>query len=136
MKYLSTKEIAKKWGISQRRVSILCSQGRIYGALKTGNTWIIPEWAIKPTDERLSQKQEASEPSFVYNAEIHLNPLLLKQATIYFSAKGESLSDVLNQFLYDSITANKTRIGVAKNLFKAPEDLDFCNDEVAELFGV
>lgn len=33
MEYLSTSEIAKIWGISRRRVTTLCSEGRIDGAL-------------------------------------------------------------------------------------------------------
>lgn len=137
MKYLSTNEIAKKWGISQRRVSLLCFQGRIYGALKTGKTWLIPEYAMKPADERIVNEitnEEVSEPSILYGSELKLDPLLVKQASIFFSKKGESLSDVINQFLYDSITKNKKRIGIAYGLFKAPNNLDFCNDEISALF--
>lgn len=43
MKYLSTFEIAEKWGISPRRVGILCNQDRIPGAQRAGSRWIIPE---------------------------------------------------------------------------------------------
>lgn len=32
MKYLSTFEVAEKWGISLRRVGILCNENRIPGA--------------------------------------------------------------------------------------------------------
>lgn len=48
MKYLSVKEIAKKWGISERSVRNYCSSGRIPEAFLTGKTWNIPENAIKP----------------------------------------------------------------------------------------
>lgn len=37
MKYLSTFEIAEKWGISPRRVGILCNQDRIPGAQRAGS---------------------------------------------------------------------------------------------------
>lgn len=53
MKYLSTFEIAEKWGISPRRVGILCNQHRIPGAQRAGSRWIIPEDAEKPTDARI-----------------------------------------------------------------------------------
>ena len=43
MKFISTTEAGKKWGLSSRRVGILCSEGRIPGTQKTGNTWLIPE---------------------------------------------------------------------------------------------
>mgnify|MGYP003302950751 CR=1 FL=1 len=52
MKYISTSEMATRWSISRRRVTILCSQGRIKGAVLTGNTWLIPEKAEKPKDMR------------------------------------------------------------------------------------
>ncbi|MDO4961445.1 MAG: DNA-binding protein [Eubacteriales bacterium] len=52
MKYLSTIEIGEKWGLSSRRVAILCSEGRIEGAMRAGKMWIIPEDAVKPADAR------------------------------------------------------------------------------------
>ena len=52
MEYLTTKEVAIKWGISQRRVSKLCSEGRIEGALLKGKTWLIPENVQRPIDPR------------------------------------------------------------------------------------
>ena len=53
MKYMSTSEAAKKWGLSSRRIVVLCNKGRIDGAQKAGSTWIIPETAEKPTDARI-----------------------------------------------------------------------------------
>lgn len=52
-KLLSTKEIAQKWGISSRRIAILCSQGRIVGVQRVGASWGIPESAEKPVDARI-----------------------------------------------------------------------------------
>ncbi|TVX23369.1 helix-turn-helix domain-containing protein, partial [Streptococcus pneumoniae] len=34
--YITAKEAAKKWGISDRRVRILCSEGKIHGAYQEG----------------------------------------------------------------------------------------------------
>ena len=48
MKYLSVKEIAKKWNISERSVRNYCALGRIPDASLTGKTWNIPENAKKP----------------------------------------------------------------------------------------
>ena len=53
MKYLSTTQAGECWGISARRIAILCEQGRIDGAQKAGSTWIIPEDAKKPADARV-----------------------------------------------------------------------------------
>lgn len=52
LSYISAKEAAEKWNISQRRVSVLCSENRIEGAMMVGNMWIIPNNAEKPIDKR------------------------------------------------------------------------------------
>ena len=52
LSYISAKEAAEKWNISQRRVAILCSEKRIYGAMMVGNMWIIPSNAERPVDKR------------------------------------------------------------------------------------
>ena len=52
LSYISAKEAAEKWNISQRRVSVLASENRINGAMMVGNMWIIPSIAEKPIDKR------------------------------------------------------------------------------------
>ena len=53
MDYLSIREVAEKWGISKRRIQVLCSENRIKGAVRIGYSWAIPEDAEKPRDERI-----------------------------------------------------------------------------------
>jgi hypothetical protein len=52
MEYMSAKEAADNWGISKRRVQVLCAEKRIKGASKIGMVWVIPKEANKPIDER------------------------------------------------------------------------------------
>lgn len=52
LSFMSAKEAAEKWSISQRRVSVLASENRIKGAMMVGNMWIIPSNAEKPIDKR------------------------------------------------------------------------------------
>ena len=52
MEYMSARDAADKWGISQRRVAVLCSENRITNASMVGNMWIIPSTAEKPVDAR------------------------------------------------------------------------------------
>ena len=56
MELLTTSEMAGKWDISRRRVTTLCIQGRVEGAILKGNTWLIPENAKKPEDPRRVRK--------------------------------------------------------------------------------
>lgn len=52
MEYMSCPEAAEKWGISERRVQILCKKNRIPGVSKIGYMWLIPKDAEKPLDKR------------------------------------------------------------------------------------
>lgn len=53
MEYCTTVELSKIWGISARRIGVLCAEGRIEGAIKKGKTWLIPSTSTKPKDERI-----------------------------------------------------------------------------------
>ncbi|HHU64247.1 MAG TPA: helix-turn-helix domain-containing protein [Clostridiales bacterium] len=61
MDYITTKQAAKKWGISERRVQVLCAQGRIKGAMRLGWAWAIPIDAEKPSDKRYKKNEESKE---------------------------------------------------------------------------
>ena len=50
--YITIKQAAEKWGISDRRVKVLCSEGKIPGAYQEGRVWKIPYDVTKPTDGR------------------------------------------------------------------------------------
>ena len=56
MKYISVKQAAELWSLSERSVRNYCSQGRIDGAFLTGKTWNIPENATKPTRTATAKK--------------------------------------------------------------------------------
>ena len=51
--YMTLKEAAEKWGIGARRINTLCLEGRIEGASKIGNLWVIPVDTPKTDDNRI-----------------------------------------------------------------------------------
>ena len=57
MEYLTVRETARKWNLSDRMVQQFCTAGRIPGAQKFGNSWAIPADAEKPRDPRSVRKQ-------------------------------------------------------------------------------
>ncbi len=61
MKYMTVMEASRKWGISDRRVRFLCSQGRIRGIIQQGRRYLIPDGTEKPSDERI-RKEKNSHP--------------------------------------------------------------------------
>ena len=55
MNYITAKQAAEQWGISDRRVRVLCAEGKIAGAVKDGKSYKIPADAEKPVDARFRQ---------------------------------------------------------------------------------
>ncbi|MBQ4451332.1 MAG: Fic family protein [Clostridia bacterium] len=55
--YMTVKDAAEKWGISDRRIRVLCSEGKIHGAYQKGRSWSIPVDAEKPSDGRFKSKE-------------------------------------------------------------------------------
>ena len=62
MSYLSVSQTAEKWGISTRRIQILCGEGRIPGAMRIGAFWAIPDDAAKPKDARIKNGKYIKKP--------------------------------------------------------------------------
>ena len=60
--YLSIREAAEKWGVSQRRINQYCAEGRIPGAERFGGSRAIPENARKPGDPA-GRKRRPGPPS-------------------------------------------------------------------------
>ena len=55
MEYIKASKAAEKWGLSARRVRILCAEGKIPGTIRKGNLYMIPADAEKPRDGRLKK---------------------------------------------------------------------------------
>ena len=70
MGYKSVAQIAEQWGISDRRVRILCQQGKIDGVIRKGRTWLIPADAEKPIDGRTTRYQRNDSPYVELFAEV------------------------------------------------------------------
>ena len=58
MEYMTASQASKKWNISQRRVQVLCADGRIPGVFKLGETWAIPSDVEKPNDNRRKEQTD------------------------------------------------------------------------------
>ena len=132
MDLLSAKEAAAMWGISPRRVAILCSENRIPNAKIIGNSWVIPSDAIKPLDERHIKHQNTDERQIkpflkwaggkgqLLNQIENYYPFE-KGITKYaepFVGGGAVLFDILNKFELDEIYISDINLELT-NTYKA-----------------
>ncbi len=70
MEYITVAQAAEQWGISDRRVRILCQQGKIEGVIRKGRAWMIPVDAEKPIDGRTTRYQRNDSPYGALFAEV------------------------------------------------------------------
>lgn len=55
--YMTLREASEVWGIGARRNNTLCVEGRIEGATRIGNMWVLPKDAKKPDDARIKSRK-------------------------------------------------------------------------------
>ncbi len=90
MEVMSAREAADKWGISQRRVAVLCSENRIENAQMLGNMWLIPINAKKPIDARSMRYNTVDEKS--------VKPFLK-----WAGGKGQLLKEIEKYYPFDDV---------------------------------
>lgn len=93
MELMAAKDAAEKWGISQRRVAVLCAENRIPDAVMVGKMWVLPADAEKPADarsDRYSKSKGAVKP-------------FLKWA----GGKGQLLHELEQYYPFDGHTVTK-----------------------------
>lgn len=61
MEYISAKEAAEKWSISQRQVMMLCIENRIEGAIMQGEMWLIPKIVKNPINTQNISAHKSTE---------------------------------------------------------------------------
>ena len=61
--HLSVRQTSEKWGISARRIQILCKEGRVSGAIRIDYSWAIPKDTGKPEDARIKSGQYIKQKS-------------------------------------------------------------------------
>jgi len=89
MEVMSAREAADKWGISQRRVAVLCSENRIANVQMLGNMWLIPTDAEKPIDARSTRYNITDEKC--------VKPFLK-----WAGGKGQLLKEIEKYYPFDS----------------------------------
>lgn len=89
MEFMSAREAADKWGISQRRVAVLCSENRIDNATMVGNMWIIPTTAEKPIDARITR--------YLHSDEKKIKPFLK-----WAGGKGQLLKEIEKYYPFEN----------------------------------
>lgn len=136
MEYISAREAAEKWHISQRRVAILCAEGRITDAQRVGKTWVIPANAEKPADARsLRYVERTSKDAKPFLKWAGGKGQLLNELRTYYPFDGKTITryaepfvgggavlfDILNRFILKEVYISDTNSELI-NAYKVVRD--------------
>ena len=113
-KMMSTKEAAVLWGISDRRVSKLCGDGKIKGAKKDGRGWMIPIDAEKPADGRVRPRSIVRRPGLPLP--IGISDYRLASSEYYYIDKTMMIKDFLDERPMVSLFTRPRRFGKTLNM--------------------
>ena len=113
MEYLSVKEMAEKWNLSERRIRLMCSEGKIKGVVQKGRSYRIPADAIRPVDGRAVRGKQIPEKYKELFAEIDS---LKKEVHCCRFLTSESRDKIREEFLERFIYHSNALAGNSMNL--------------------
>ncbi len=103
MQYITVKQASERWGISDRRVRVLCAEGRIEGVVKEGRSYLIPEGALKPIDGRSLRGKEIPEQyAALFNAIDEMKAELDRRRPLTSGELKRLQDEFLVEFTYNS----------------------------------
>ena len=123
-KFMTTKEASEKWDISERRINVLCKEGRILGAYKENKRWILPADAVKPADKRLkgdassslSEKKVASKSGKKLPLPIGISDYRKASSEYYYVDKTLLIRDFIDERPQVSLFTRPRRFGKTLNM--------------------
>ena len=123
MNLISVKETAQKWGMTPRRVQLLCNENRIPGAQRVGNYWVIPDDAEKPDDARKKEVAKKGIP----NQNIRMERVWAMPNKNTFEIK--PIRNLINEEITDGFWidpfANKNKLATVTNDLNEEFDTDY-----------
>lgn len=115
--YMYVKEAAERWQISERRVSYLCKQGQIEGAVKNGRNWVIPADTQKPGDRRVKTgAYKKPDSASLLPLPIGISDYQLASTEYYYIDKTLLIKDFLDERPKVSLFTRPRRFGKTLNM--------------------
>ncbi len=115
--FMFVKDAALLWNLTERRVTTLCKEGRVQGAVKKGRSWQIPANAEKPVDCRIKEGfyQKESYPSRL-PLPIGISDYRLASSEYYYIDKTMMIKDFIDERPMVSLFTRPRRFGKTLNM--------------------
>ena len=117
MNTMTVADAAQRWGISERRIAVLCKEGRIKGAYKQGKSWVIPADAQRPADARIKTRRDpASGRSAALPLPVGVSDFRTSVTSYYWIDKTLMIKDFLDEIPQVSLFTRPRRFGKTLNM--------------------
>ena len=113
----TTRTMAKRWNLTERRVSKLCNDGTIRGAVKKGRCWQIPADTDKPVDRRIrTGAYQNRDIQTKLPIPIGVSDYRLASTEYYYVDKTLLIRDILDERPLVSLFTRPRRFGKTLNM--------------------
>ena len=129
MNTMTVRDAASIWGLSERRVAILCKEGRIKGAYKQGRSWIIPADAKKPADNRSARKSSVKK-----SLPIGISEYRKAVSKYYYIDKTLLIKELIDEGAAVSLVTRPRRFGKTLNMDMLREFFEISDEDTAAYF--
>jgi hypothetical protein len=113
---MTVKEAAIQWNLTTRRISALCKDGKIAGAIKEGKCWLIPRDVNKPVDQRIKTGHYAKKNAAKLPLPIGVSSYTLASTEYYYIDKTLMLKDFIDERPLVTLFTRPRRFGKTLNM--------------------
>ena len=133
----SCREMATIWGISERRVTQFCKEGKIRGAVKIGKQWQIPDDAKRPADSRIvtGQYVKTENDKEKKPLPVGISDYVRAQAEYYYVDKTLLIKEFLDRKAFVSLFTRPRRFGKTLNMDMLRVFFEISDDDTSRYFA-
>ena len=132
----SCKEISALWGISERRVTQFCKDGKIPGAVRAGKQWQIPDDAKRPSDSRIvtgqyvkTETEEGKKP-----LPVGISDYIRAQSEYYYVDKTLLIKEFLDRKSFVSLFTRPRGFGKTLNMDMLRVFFEISDEDTSKYF--
>ena len=130
----SCKEISVIWGISERRVTEFCKEGKIPGAVKAGRQWRVPDNAVRPADNRIISGKYIKAGAAKRPLPVGVSDFVRAQAEYYYVDKTLLIREFLNRRPFVSLFTRPRRFGKTLNMDMLRVFFEISEEDTSKFF--
>ena len=134
MNYINVKQASERWGITERRITALCRNGKISNAYKEGKMWFIPDNAQMPRDGRTKEAKETLEGAKKKPLPIGISDFKEAVANYYYVDKTLMIRDFLDSIPKVSLFTRPRRFGKTLNMDMLRVFFEITEDDTSVYF--